>query len=610
MVDDLIDQNVSVSFTFPVITGTNLSGNEAYFSGPNGTGTPYMAGDVINFADFSSYPITLYIYDFASPTCFSEEDFLLTILCTTMYYTDADGDGFGDSSASGVEACSPPNGTVDNNNDCDDTNATIYPNAPELCDGLDNDCDGDIDEGVTTTYYTDADGDGFGEISAIGVEACSPPNGTVDNNDDCDDTNATVYPNAPELCDGLDNNCDGDIDEGVTTIYYTDTDGDGFGDVDAVGVQACSPPNGTVDNNDDCDDANATVYPNAPELCDGLDNNCDGTIDEGVTTTYYADADGDGFGDVDAVGVEACSPPSGTVDNNDDCNDANDTVYPNAPELCDGLDNDCDGFILEPELEDLEDQSAIDSFTLPFINGSILSGNQAYYTQPNGGGISYMPGDIIDFNDFASYPVTLYIYDSYIDGCDAQVQFLLTIIKPLSCTLLTSPTNGETNVFTDTDLSWDLVEDATGYLLSIGTSPDNFDILDTIDIGNVNSYDLSENLPVASIIYVSIVPYNEEQIANNCFLNNFVTYKGDVPPLFFTPNNDGDNDIWIVPDRFSRIEYIQIFDRYGKLLAGLGGSLPAWDGTYNNNLMPSSDYWYLISYKDGSSLNGHFSLKR
>ncbi|NNF82804.1 MAG: T9SS type A sorting domain-containing protein, partial [Flavobacteriaceae bacterium] len=233
---------------------------------------------------------------------------------------------------------------VADNTDCDDNNNTVYPNAPELCDGLDNDCDGTVDEGVTTTYYADTDNDGYGDSSNT-IQACSAPAGYVADNTDCDDTNNTVYPNAPELCDGLDNDCDGTVDEGVTNTYYADTDNDTFGDA-GNSIQACSAPAGYVADNTDCDDNNNTVYPNAPELCDGLDNDCDGTVDEGVTTTYYADADNDGYGDSSST-IQACSAPAGYVADNTDCDDSNNTVYPNAPELCDGLDNDCDGDIDE-----------------------------------------------------------------------------------------------------------------------------------------------------------------------------------------------------------------------------------------------------------------------
>ena len=261
----------------------------------------------------------------------------------TLFYADMDGDGYGNPEVS-ILACEAPIGFVADNTDCDDVNPTANPGAIEVCDGDDNDCDGEIDEGLETIYYADMDGDGYGNPE-VTIMACKAPGGFVADNTDCDDSNPDINPGATEICDGVDNNCDGNIDEGVESIFYADTDGDGFGDPDSS-TSACEAPSGYVADNTDCDDTNPDVNPGAEEVCDGLDNNCDGNIDEGVESVFYADTDGDGFGDPDS-GTSACEAPSGYVADNTDCDDTNSDVNPGAEEVCDGVDNNCDGNIDE-----------------------------------------------------------------------------------------------------------------------------------------------------------------------------------------------------------------------------------------------------------------------
>ncbi len=265
---------------------------------------------------------------------------------TDTWYADTDGDGYGDA-ASTAQACAAPAGHVADDTDCDDAVADTHPGGTEACDGTDNDCDGlvdsdDPDVTGTSVYYLDADGDTYGG-QQVQVSACSAPAGFVSSSDDCDDLDASSYPGGAESCDGADNDCDGAVDEGVGTTWYEDGDGDGYGN-GAVSQESCTEPNGYVANSQDCDDTSATTNPASFEVCDGVDNDCDLSVDEDAinAATFYVDSDGDGYGST-ASFASACSAPSGHVANASDCNDGDNAIHPAAGEACDGVDNDCDG---------------------------------------------------------------------------------------------------------------------------------------------------------------------------------------------------------------------------------------------------------------------------
>jgi len=271
------------------------------------------------------------------------------------WYGDNDGDTHGDAATTTSAGCdSAPSGYVASADDCDDAAAATYPGAAELCDEADNDCDGEIDEDATdaATFWADVDGDGYGDPTSTST-ACEVPEGSVDNSDDCDDGDAAVFPGAEEACDGVDNDCDEAVDEGVTASFYGDADADGYGDP-AIRVEACAEGSGFVADDSDCNDGDAGVNPGADELCDAVDNDCDGDVDEDDAvdaSTWFADADADGFGSATAT-TRACEQPSGFGTDSADCDDHNVTVHPAATELCDAVDNDCDGTVDEDDAID------------------------------------------------------------------------------------------------------------------------------------------------------------------------------------------------------------------------------------------------------------------
>ena len=338
---------------------------------------------------------------------------------SARFYEDDDDDGFGDPKQS-VIACEAPSGFVDNGDDCNDNNADIHPDGTEVCDGADNDCDGEVDGESATdavTWYLDADRDGYGDADET-LDDCSVPLGYVADRTDCDDDAAAVNPAATEVCDEIDNDCDGKTDDTGSAdapTWYHDGDGDGYGDPDDDEV-ACEVPTDHVSNAEDCDDSDADVSPDDTELCNEIDDDCDGTVDEADAddaVDWYADADGDGYGDADNT-TPGCSVPTGYTDDTQDCDDSDSTIHPGGEEICDGQDNDCDG--------DTDEDSSSDAVTWSYDgdeDGYGLAGTELIQCeQPSG----YVLDDTdCDDGDEDVNPGAAEVCNELDDDCDDEI---------------------------------------------------------------------------------------------------------------------------------------------------------------------------------------------
>ncbi len=286
-----------------------------------------------------------------------------------LWFIDVDADGFGDPAVA-VAACEEPPGHVADATDCDDSSFDRSPDAEEVCDAVDNDCDGEIDEidggaapDAATAWFVDADGDGFGDENGVAVLACNAPVDHVDNADDCDDNDPEQSPAWVEMCNLEDDDCDGYVDEDTPPTWYEDGDGDGFGTGANTLVQCDDPGVGWSLFDTDCADSDPNRYPGAPELCNGgIDDDCDNQTDivdpDVLAPTWYTDADGDGAGDPN-LQVIACDQPSDASAAGTDCRDDDALVNPGAAEICDGIDNDCDGSI---DADDLDASTVLDTF--------------------------------------------------------------------------------------------------------------------------------------------------------------------------------------------------------------------------------------------------------
>jgi hypothetical protein len=310
---------------------------------------------------------------------------------TTLY--DDDGDGF-------CESQSQPCTDGSARGDCNDNAFLVNPSASELCgDGVDNNCDSRTDDSSALgclNYYFDGDRDTYGSAIIPPQCVCSPtaPYDAL-NDDDCNDSQASVNPAAPELPDGFDNDCDGRADEG-TSLW--DDDGDGY-------CESQSTPCADGAQLGDCNDAATTINPGVAEICnDTLDNDCDGVQNEPGATgcqSFFADTDGDGYGNA-AVAICACSAGPGMVSNSADCNDANTSVFPGAPEVANGLDDDCDGSTDEGTiLWDDDGDGYCESQAAPCADGAQL-------------------GDCNDANRFVSPNASEICSDNVDNNCSGQ----------------------------------------------------------------------------------------------------------------------------------------------------------------------------------------------
>ena len=290
-----------------------------------------------------------------------------------------------------------------------------------------NEDTGGCDLATASTWFEDADGDGFGNPNTS-VQDCEAPTGFVADNTDCNDTDGAYYPGASEedCTDPNDYNCDG-------SVGYADADEDGFA--------AC----------EDCNDLDPNTNPAGSEVCDEADNNCDGTIDEGVKSTWYEDSDSDGFGNAEST-TEACTAPDGFTDNSEDCDDAVAQTNPLQFEVCDGIDNDCDGTIDNDDAIDASDWYAdtdLDGYGDPNNHTSSCSQPSGYISDSQD----------CDDTDSAINPDTIWYADADSDGYgDINTTFQSCtqpsgyVLDSQDCEDSDSTLNPDTTWYADSDL--------------------------------------------------------------------------------------------------------------------------------------------------------------
>ncbi|GMV42344.1 MAG: hypothetical protein AMXMBFR64_40600 [Myxococcales bacterium] len=328
--------------------GFGVTGNSKCLCGPVAPYTAGVGGDC-NDLNKSQNPGAKEACNGLDDDCDGETDEADSTGCQT-WYKDEDLDGFGVTSAQACLCSKTAPYSALQGGDCDDTTGAVSPAAKETCNGIDDDCDGQIDEAGSTgcvDFFYDGDGDTFGKSGDTQCR-CTPGDGyTASKGGDCNDAIATVNPSGAETCNGMDDDCDGLTDEANAVgclTFYRDLDGDTWGL--ATDSQCLCLPAGlyTSAQPGDCNDSNPAINPDAKEVCGSGDENCDGQIDEAGAqgcTVYHRDDDGDTFGVTADTQCTCGAKAPYTATKGGDCNDGTDKANPNQVEVCDGIDNDC-----------------------------------------------------------------------------------------------------------------------------------------------------------------------------------------------------------------------------------------------------------------------------
>ncbi|MFT6628881.1 MAG: hypothetical protein ACJA1R_002155 [Flavobacteriales bacterium] len=386
-------------------------------------------------------------------------------------WPDVDSDGYGDAAAEPRQACELGANLARNDGDCDDDNEAINPDAEEVCDGEDNDCNGATDLGAVDVIsgFLDGDGDGFGQANQP-RETCAFDDLIVSESGDCDDNDARVFPGAPELdcadptdfncdgetlyvdadgdgfaacidcdddatrnpgtlerCNGEDDNCNGETDEAGaigSEFFYRDSDSDDHGDPNDL-VFVCEAPDGFVSTGLDCEPTNGDIHPDADEVCDNIDNNCDERVDPDDSVdapVWYVDGDEDGFG-ITETAQPRCEPILGNSLVPGDCDDRFPEIRPATAEspvteFCDFIDNDCDG--LEDEADELNpttwfvdaDSDGFGDTALPVESCVPLIAGAAPF------GLALVDGDCDDARRFVNPHAAELPGDEFDENCD------------------------------------------------------------------------------------------------------------------------------------------------------------------------------------------------